>query len=131
MKKLILFTVSILLFAGICNTQIDFLNNAFAEEDSFTISIALSPETIVLGNKAAGFCGIHTNIGYWSVDTSTLELNGLAVDVAKSDSHGNLIVMVRLEKVKTVVSPPSTTLTLSGYTKQGVLFYGSDIVRVQ
>jgi len=53
------------------------------------------------------------------------------VDVAKFDSYGDLIVMVNLEKVKAIVSPPSTELTLSGFTKQGEPFHGSDIVRVK
>lgn len=128
MKKM-LSVVFIMLFVAICSTQIGHSNNAFAEE-FFTISIALSPETIVLSNKAGGNCGIHTNIGYSSVDTSTLELNGIPVDIAKSDSRGYLIVQISLDKVKTLVSVPSTTLTLSGYTKEGELFYGSDIVRV-
>jgi hypothetical protein len=59
-----------------------------------------------------------------------MELNGIPVDIAKSDSRGYLIVQISLDKVKTLVSVPSTTLTLSGYTKDGELFYGSDIVRV-
>ena len=136
MKKVLPVVFTMLLLVTICYTHTGHLNDAFAE-DFFTISIALSPETIVLSNKATGFCGIHTNIGDGAVDTSTLELSGnpeldgISVDVAKSDSHGNLIVMVRLEKVKTIVSVPSTTLTLSVSTTGGDVFIGSDIVRVK
>ncbi len=138
LKKVLLVVFMILLLVTICHTQTGHLNDAYAE-DFLTISIALSPDTIVLSNKATGYCGIHTNIGYGAVDTSTLELSGnpelegIPVDVAKSDSHGNLIVMVSLKKVKTLVSVPSTTLTLSGYTngQEPILFFGSDIVRVK
>lgn len=130
MKKMLSGVFTMLLLVTICYTQVGLSSNAFAE-DFFTISIELSPETIVLSNKAGGNCGIHTSIGYSSVDTSTLELNGIPVDKAKSDSRGYLIVQISLDKVKTLVSVPSTTLTLSGYTKGGELFYGSDIVRVE
>jgi len=55
------------------------------------------------------------------------------IDVAKPDSHGNLIVMVSLKKIKKelVLEAPSTTLTLSGSTTGGDVFIGSDIVRVK
>ena len=135
MKKTFPVVFIMTLLVTICCTQAGFLNDAYAEE--FTISIALSPETIVLSNKAAGYCGIHTNIGYWAVDTSSLRLSsdlepdGVPVDVAKPDSHGNLIVMVSLKKVKTLVSTPSTTLELSGYTTGDVLFFGTDTIRVK
>ena len=136
MKKTLSLISTTLLLVAICCIYPGNTHDASAEE-FFTISIALSPETIVLSNKAAGLCGIHTNIGYWAVDTSTLRLSsnwdpvGIKIDVAKPDSHGNLIVMVQFKKVKTLVSVPFTTLTLSGYTKQGIYFDGSDIVRVK
>jgi len=134
MKKALPIVFIMLLLVTICYTQIGHLSNAFAED--FEISIKLSPETVVLSNKAEGFCGIHADIGYWAVETSTLKLTSehgeiIHIDVAKADSYGDLIVMVNLEKVKAIVSPPSTTLTLSGYTNGGVLFYGSDIVEVR
>lgn len=142
MKKVLPVVFTMLLLVTMCYIHTGHLNDAYAE-DFFTISIALSPETIVLSNKATGFCGIHTNIGYGAVDTSTLVLSNsdeedskeipLArpIAITKSDSHGNLIVMVRLKKLKEIVSVPSTTLTLSGLTKGGDAFVGSDIVRVK
>jgi len=136
MKKVLPVVFTMLLLVTICYTQTGHLSNAFAEDFDFEISITLSPETVVISNKAGGFCGIHADIGYWAVDKSTLKLTSehgeiINIDVAKADSYGDLIVMVNLEKVKAIVSPPSTTLTLSGYTNGGVLFYGADIVRVK
>ena len=57
----------------------------------------------------------------------------IEIVVAKPDSHGNLIVMVSLEKVKKLVLVPSTTLMLIGKTtgEEGVYFLGTDVVRVK
>ena len=127
MKKALPIVFTMLLLVTFC------LNNAFAED--FEISIKLSPDTVVISNKAEGFCGIHADIEYWAVNKSSLEISSeigvITIDVAKADSHGDLIVMVDLEKVKTIVLPPHTTLMLSGNTDQGESFYGLDIIRVK
>ena len=145
MKKVLPVVFTMLLLVTIYFTQIGHVNDVFAQNFE-TIPITLSPETIVVSNKAAGHCTIHAGISYWTVDTSTLRLRSNAdtifgekeidIDVAKPDSYGNLIVMVSLKKVKTLaLETPKTTLMLKGEKNIGEederYFLGTDIIRVK
>jgi hypothetical protein len=71
------------------------------------------------------------DIPYSTVDCSSLVVNGIPVKYAKADLRGDLVAKFDLSDIKAIVTPPSETLLLSGYTTNGVLFYGSDIIRVK
>lgn len=88
-------------------------------------------ETMVVAPKVfyLGYLGtkvtIHTEIAYWSVDKSTLELYGPGDEPVlpcgwKSDARGNLVVKFPSEDVMMIVAPPATDLILVGeYTDGG------------
>ena len=94
-----------------------------------TIVIQVSPSTICLGSKG-GVVSVHADIPFSTVDCSTLDLSGLPAQSAFPDDRGDLVVKVSLERVKAMIAPPSATLTLTGATKAGVPFTGTDTIGV-
>jgi len=94
-----------------------------------TISITVSPSTIYLGSRG-GVVSVHTDIPFGVVNCATLALNGIPAQSAFPDDRGDLVVKVGLDRVKAIIAPPSATLTLTGETKDGVPFAGSDTVPV-
>ncbi|HUT34391.1 MAG TPA: hypothetical protein VNE39_12975 [Planctomycetota bacterium] len=93
------------------------------------VVIAVSPSTISLGSKG-GVVSVHADIPFSVVDCTTLDLSGLPAQSAFADDRGDLVVKVSLERVKAIIAPPSATLTLTGATKDGVPFTGTDTIRV-
>jgi len=85
---------------------------------------------MILNYDQGGTVTVHTDIPYSSVDKASLELSGIAVRGTKADSRGCLVAMFVEAEVKAIVSVPSTTLTLTGRTKDGASFAGSDTVLV-
>ena len=60
-----------------------------------------------------------------------MELNGIGISWWKSDSRGFFVAKFEAGEVKGIVEPGTTaTLTLTGETKLGVEFSGSDDVDV-
>ena len=95
------------------------------------LGVAVSPQMILLGSDQGGDVSVHTDIPYGSVDCSTLALNGIPVSWTKADSCGNLVAKFDEWAVKAIVAPPGATMTLTGTTKDGVSFAGSDTVQVR
>jgi len=73
---------------------------------------------------------IHADIPLGVVDTASVYVNGVAVDWTKADAQGNLVAKFCLDDVLAVIAPPSATLTLTGTTKLGATFSGTDTVKV-
>lgn len=94
-----------------------------------TIDVKVSPNTITLGSEGS-WVSVHTDIALGLVDTSTLSLNGVPVAWTKADARGNLVAKFHLEDIKAIVEPPEATLMLTGSTKDGAEFTGTDTVGV-
>lgn len=109
------------------------IGQAFSSNSGRTddpLGVAVSPQTLLLSSDQGGSVTVHTSIPYGSVDRGTLILNGVPVWWTKADSLGHLVANFRESEVKAIVSPPETTLTLSGLYTDGDAFAGSDTVRV-
>ena len=99
------------------------------EEPVEGVPMVVSPQTISF--KSLGGCvSVHAEIPYSIVDCSTIEMNGLTPYLCKPDLRGELVAKFNLEAVKAIVSPPSATMVMTGATKDGVPFSGTDTVRV-
>lgn len=98
-------------------------------QDSGTIAITVSPN--VVNTTANGqWLTIHADIPLSVVDTASVYVNGVAVDWTKADAQGDLVAKFCLDDVLAVIAPPSATLTLTGTTKDGATFSGTDTVKV-
>lgn len=119
----------------VCSALIAGVLVAFANSNSRTadtnIGVAVSPQKLLLGTVQSGSVVVHTTIPLSTVATSTLALNGLPVVSAYADSLGHLVATFNEADVKTMVSPPSATLTLTGSELDGTSFAGSDVVAVE
>lgn len=98
-------------------------------QDSGTIAITVSPN--VVNTTANGqWLTIHADIPLSVVDTASVYVNGVAVDWTKADAQGDLVAKFCLDDVLAVIAPPSATLTLTGTTRDGATFSGTDTVKV-
>lgn len=95
-----------------------------------TVSIQVSPAVIVIGAPVE-WVTVHADIAYSSVDRDSIALNGLEVAWTKSDNCGNLVAKFVFTDVTAMVSAPSATLTLTGLTKDGEAFSGTETVPVR
>ncbi|MFC1475723.1 hypothetical protein ACFLQW_01820, partial [Candidatus Zixiibacteriota bacterium] len=59
-------------------------------EEAQTITIEVSPQTIVLGSKG-GSVVVHADIKLSAVDRTSVELNGLKPYYTEADARGNLV----------------------------------------
>ena len=104
------------------------LGNAFSGE----ISIMISPNTINL-NSDGEWVTVHAEIPYQGVVTASLFLNDVEVAWTKADSQLDLVAKFAVDSVKSILSPGSATLELSGVveTLEGDQpFSGSDTIKV-
>ena len=93
--------------------------------------IAVSPSTLVLSSASNVCVSVHSNIPFRSVVLRSLELNGLTPYAAFPDSQGYLVAKFDRDTVKTIVSAPGATLTLSGARTDGTTFAASDTIVVK
>ena len=98
--------------------------------DAMAITIKVSPNTIVLASKGT-WVTVHADIAYSRVAPGTVEMNGLAAAFIFPDDRGDLVAKFPLAAVKGIVQPPQTELTLTGATKDDILFAGSETVTVR
>ena len=103
---------------------------AAQDTDVEQIEITISPKALVLGPCGGPWVTVHTDIPYSAVQSSSLELGGVGVAWTKADSLGNLVAKFAEADIEAIVSPPSVTLEMTGQTKLGTLFAGSDTIRV-
>lgn len=94
------------------------------------IDVTVSPKTIVFDSESE-WLTVHTDIALSAVDTTSIELNELAVSWTKADARGNLVAKFDIDDVKAMVTVGEAVLTLTGYTKAGVFFSGTDVVPVK
>jgi hypothetical protein len=111
---------------AICTLLLVFFGISSAEE----IDVKVTPSAIVLESEGT-WVTVHTSIALSAVDTSTLTLNGVGVAWTKADAKGNLVAKFAQADIKAIITPPEATLELSGLTKAGVEFSGSDTVLVK
>ena len=120
----------------LCLASALFVGNTFSSEGcryaaaTEVVNIKISPNTIILGSDVV-WVTVHTNIPLSKVDCSTLALNHIPVAWTKADAKGNLVAKFHYSKVEEIVEPPQAILTLTGVTKDGILFSGSDTVAVR
>jgi len=100
-----------------------------------SITIQVSPQTILVGADQADMVTVHAEIPYSLVNETaplTLTLNGVAVQFTFADNRGDLVAKFLASDIKKLlgVVPPHVTLILSGVTEDGIPFSGSDEVRV-
>ena len=114
-----------LLVLGVCGGMVF----AGARTDD-PLGIAVSPQNIILSSVQSGAVTVHTDIPLSSVDTSSLDLNGIPVSGVGADALGHLVARFPEDEVKAIVSPPGATLTLTGNYRLGGSFSGSDTVKV-
>ncbi len=101
-----------------------------SSETAIDIAISVSPQTIVLGCDKGARVTVHTDIRLAVVDRASLTLSGVSPVLVKADSRGNLVAKCDQASIEALVAPPEATLVLTGATKDGVPFGGSDTVRV-
>ena len=94
------------------------------------ITTKITPRALVLISEGT-LVTVHTDIAYSAVDTASLTLNGIPIAWTKSDARGQLVAKFNQDDVKNIVAPPSATLELSGYTKSGESFSGTDTIVVK
>ena len=102
---------------------------ATCDDPSIVIPIVVSPSAINLESEGV-WVSVHADIPYGSVATAELTLNGVPVKWTKADTRGDLVAKFALDDVKNIVAPPSAELTLTGLTKDGVPFSGTDTIKV-
>jgi len=94
------------------------------------IDITVAPKIINIAS-ASTVVTVHTDIAYSAVDGASVKLNDIDIAWWKSDSRGYFVAKFTASAVKGIVDPGTTaTLTLSGETKSGEEFSGSDDVDV-
>jgi hypothetical protein len=94
------------------------------------IEIKVTPRVLVMDSEGT-LVTVHTNIALSAVDTASLTLNGIPIAWTKADARGQLVAKFNQTDVKDIVVPPSVLLELSGYTKSGESFSGTDTIVVK
>ena len=94
------------------------------------IGIKVSPHVIAMRSQAE-WVTVHTTLRYSLAETSTIALNEIPVALAKADDRGYLVAKFRMEDVRAIIAPPSATLILTGMTRDGEPFIGSETVTVK
>ena len=102
---------------------------ARAGADAFTVDIVIAPSNVVLGSPGT-WVTVHAEIPYSAVDGAEVTLDGVPVVYTKSDNRGEFVAKFALDDVQAILSPGTVTLTLGGWTKEGVPFSGTDEIRV-
>lgn len=119
-----------LVFLAVALVAVVFVGQARA----FEIEITVSPNVINIQSEAT-VVTVHTDIAYGAVAGATVELNGIAIAWSKADARGNFVAKFVAEEVKDLVKDGqldlgTVTLTLTGETRLGVTFSGSDDVEI-
>lgn len=97
------------------------------------IAIQVSPNTLNLDSEGT-WVTVHATIPFSAVDLGSVTLTANGADVAISsfyaDARGDLVTKSSIDAVKGKVDVGSATFTLSGLSKTGEPFSGSDTIRV-
>ena len=98
-------------------------------EDSIVVPIQIAPNVVNLDSNGT-WVTVHAEIPYAAVADADLTLNGVSVTFTKADDRGELVGKFAIDDVKAILPPGTVTLTLSGLTKTGDTFTGSDTIKV-
>lgn len=93
------------------------------------ISIAVSPNVFNLDSQGT-WVTVHADIPYSSVSGASVTLNGIPVEATFADDCGDLVAKFDLNTVKAILSLGAFELRLTGLTKDGGTFSGTDTVVV-
>ena len=97
--------------------------------ETMEINIIVQPKTIVIASENE-WLTVHTNIALTAVDTGSIMINDIAVSWTKADAKGQLVAKFDIDVIKASVTAPEATFVLTGVTKAGVPFTGTDTVPV-
>lgn len=101
----------------------------------FEIAIDVAPSTLNIQSEGH-VVTVHTSIAYWSVDHDNVFLNEIQISSWKADNQGNFVAKFLMSEVKALADsgdldvPGENTLSLVGYTTEGVEFTGSQVITV-
>ena len=102
-----------------------------ASSYSFESTIRVAPNVLNIQSEGT-VVTIHTDISFYAVDVSTVELNGLEISSWKADNQGNFVAKFLMDEVKALEDlniGGYNTLTVEGYTYNGEYFVGvKDII---
>ncbi len=95
------------------------------------VDIQVSPNVLNL-NQNGQVVTVHTDLPYNSVSASSVTLNGITISHWKSDDQGNFVAKFLISDIKNLPLKIGdyNTLTLKGFTEDGEMFIGSDLVKV-
>lgn len=96
------------------------------------IEIQVSPNVLNLANKGQ-VVTVHTDIAYWSVDSSSVLLNDVEIAWWKSDDRGYFVAKFLIDDIKSLESleiNKANALTLTVTTNSGETFAGTDTIYV-
>ncbi len=99
--------------------------------DDLTIEVVVAPNVLNLQNNGQ-VVTVHTDLPYSSVAGATVTLNDVAISWWKSDNQGNFVAKFVMKEIKNIGLNIGelNTLTLTGQTKDDVLFTGSTEILV-
>ncbi|MCK9273691.1 MAG: hypothetical protein M0P57_01215 [Syntrophales bacterium] len=101
----------------------------------FDISIQVSPNTLNIQSQGE-VVTVHTGIAYNSVEGGTVTLNDVPISWWKADNQGNFVAKFEMSEVKALADsgdlqvPGENQIMLQGYTKDGAVFTGSQMISV-
>ena len=96
------------------------------------IAIDVAPNTLNLASSGQ-VVTVHTDLAYWSVDVSSVYLNGVLIQSWKADNRGNFVAKFSMDDVKRLdglVIGDYNTLTIIGLTIEYVSFWGEQEIMV-
>ena len=95
----------------------------------------MAPNTLNIQSESQ-VVTVHTTIKYVSVDHDNVYLNGIEISSWKADNRGYFVAKFLMNEVKALADtadlevPGENTLSLVGYTTEGVEFTGSSVITV-
>ena len=107
---------------------------SFTSDELININIDVAPNVLNIASSGT-VVTVHTDILFSDVEGTTVSLNGVSIAWWKSDSRGQFVAKFNMEEVEKLVLEGDldlgeNELKLSGYTKSGILFTGSQSISV-
>jgi hypothetical protein len=116
----------------VCLVLLSFAAGALAAD--LTITITVSPKVMIL-SAPTQWVHIHSNMPLASVERSSLvaSVNGnpFSSFAVFADSRGNMVIKIGQDEVEQYVTAGTATFTVTGVTKTGLTFAGSDTIQVK
>ena len=107
---------------------------SFTSDELINIKIDVAPNVLNIASSGT-VVTVHTDIAYSKVEGASVYLNDVPIACWKSDSRGQFVAKFNMEEVETLVTEGvldegEITLNLSGTTKLGISFKGSQFISV-